>query len=125
MNRLAYLQSRRGEMRKMAWKDSGIGEDDIGNGEGDFWEPDVNDVLEGDVIEEPKKGQYNKLFLKVRDSAGGIWITSQHSHLHMQIKQLEIAQGDKVRITYLGYGREPEDPQYSAPQLYKLQKWED
>lgn len=109
----------------MAWKDSGVSEEDIGNGEGDFWEPDVNDVLEGDVIEEPKEGKYDKLFLKVRDSAGNVWITSQHGHLALQIKKLKIVQGDRVRIKYLGEGEPPEDPTYSAPQLYKLQKWEE
>jgi hypothetical protein len=114
----------------MAWIDSGIDENDTNSGyEGEFWEPDINDpdtcTLQGTVVEDPKKGQYNKLFLKVADSEGTIWITSQHTHLSRQIEKLGIAAQDIVRIQYLGLGKEPENPTMRAPHLYKLQKWED
>jgi hypothetical protein len=110
----------------MAWKDSGIDENDTGNGyEGEFWEPDKGDVLQGTVVEDPKKGQYNKFFLKVQDSEGTIWITSQHAHLSRQIEKLKIADQDEVKITYLGQGEQEPTSDYSAPHLYKLQKWED
>ena len=111
----------------MSWKDSGITKDDTGNDEyeGNFWEPIIDDVLQGDVIEEPKKGKYNKLFLKVKDSEGTIWLSSQHAHLDKQIKKLKITQGDIVRITYLGQAEQEPDSDYSPPHLYKLQKWMD
>jgi hypothetical protein len=115
------------EMKFMVWKDSGIDENDTGNNEyeGNFWEPILGDVLQGDIIEEPKKGKYNKLFLKVQDSEGTIWITSQHAHLDKQIQKLKIVQGDIVRIKYLGQGEQQPDSEYSAPHLYKMEKWEE
>ena len=111
----------------MSWKDSGITKDDTGNDEyeGNFWEPIIDDVLQGDVIEEPKKGKYNKLLLKVQDSEGTIWITSQHAHLDRQIKALNIAQGDVVRIKYLGQADPDPDSDYPPAHLYQLAKWED
>ena len=109
----------------MAWKETNIDMDENGEFEGEFWEPDVNDTLEGTLAEEPKKGKYNKLFLKVRDSEGTIWITSQHAHLDKQIKKLKVVEGDEVRVTYLGMGEQQEDSEYSAPNLYKLQVWRD
>jgi hypothetical protein len=114
----------------MAWKDSGIDENNTGGEyEGEFWEPwdyeEDERTLEGTVIEDPKKGQYGKFFLKVRDSEGGIWITSQHAHLSRQISKLELKEQDIIRVEYLGQGEEPEDPTFSAPHLYKLQKWID
>ena len=109
----------------MAWKDSGIGEDDTGDFEGEFWEPITGDVLEGDVVETPKIGKFDKLFMKVQDSEGTIWVTSQHAHLARQIKALHITEGDTVRITYLGQAEAEADSTYSPPHLYKLQKWEE
>ena len=114
----------------MAWKDSGIDENNTGGEyEGEFWEPwdyeEDERTLEGTVVEDPKNGKYKKLFLKVADANGTEWVTSQHAHLHRQIKALKIEAGDKIRCTYLGVGEEPEDPTFSAPHLYKLQKWED
>ncbi len=110
----------------MAWKDSGITENDTnGEYEGNFWEPIKGDFLQGDVVDEPKKGKFGKLFLKVQDAKETIWITSQHAHLARQIAVLKIVQGDVVRIEYLGQAEPDPESDYPPAHLYKLQKWED
>lgn len=106
----------------MAWKGIDSEENDYKN-DAVFWEPEPKDTLEG-TVKKIKKGQFN-LFMVVEDDEGATWFTPQHAQLVRQIKKLSIEEGDLVHITFLGEGEQPDDPNYSAPKLYKLLKWEE
>lgn len=101
----------------MAWKTvKDLNETD--EFEGTIYKPVVGDILEGDVVD-VKRGQFRKLFLKVKDEDNKLWITIQCGSLHNQIRKLAIKPGDKVQIEYKGqYGD-------NNRHAYILRKWEE
>ena len=107
----------------MAWKGTDINENDYEEDESVFWEPDKDDTIQG-TVKWVGKGKYNT-FMVVEAEDGTIYKTPQHSLLSRQIRKLEIGEDDLVHITFLGEGEQPENPNYSAPKLNKLLKWED
>jgi len=106
----------------MAWKGTEIDENDYDD-DSVFWEPDPKDTIQGNV-KWTGKGKYNT-FMVIEADDGMTYKTPQHASLSRQIRKLGIEENDLVHITFLGDGEEPDDPEYSAPKLYKLLKWEE
>jgi len=114
----------------MAWKQAELPAEDEENGYeegGNFWEPNKDDTLQGEVLK-IKPGKFKKLFLTIEREDGEVYFTGQHANLDKQIKRLQkdegLTEGDQVHITYLGEGTS-DDENYNAPKLYKLQVWRD
>lgn len=110
----------------MAWEGTDINEDE-GGYTGEFWEPLEGEKLQG-TVQKIKKGKFDKLFMVIMDSEGESWFTPQHAHLDRQIQRLqkppiELVENDTVMVEYLGTGKQPDDPTFSPPHLYKLQVW--
>ena len=96
----------------MAWKS----EEDY-KIETEAWQPEVDDVLEGEVLK-VGVGNYDKHYMLI-ESEGKGYYTRECANLEYQIKVMKIEEGDLVRITYLGINED------NGAYLYKLQVWED
>lgn len=73
----------------------------IGEDKENFFKPVKGDILEGKVVS-VKKGQFGKLYLKIKDTEDMVWITNQCKTLDYQIKNLHIKSGDEVKLEYKG-----------------------
>ena len=65
-----------------------------------FWEPDVGDTLQGEILK-LKDGKY-QLFAVVEDDAGTVYKTPQHKDLAGKLDSLGVEEGDTVKMTYDG-----------------------
>lgn len=97
----------------MAWKN----EDDF-RMETEGWQPEVGDILEGEV-RVVGVGNYDKHYLLIEDEDGKGWYTRECANLEYQIRVMKIEEGDLVRITYNGINEE------NGAYLFKLEVWED
>lgn len=96
----------------MAWKT----EEDFS---ADRFEPEVGDVLEGEVVAVPYHNDFEKHYLVIEDKDGNEWVTKVCGRLDFQIKKMKIEEGDIVRLTYNG-----QDNDYNAHD-YVLEVWEE
>ena len=108
----------------MGWENTDTEEN--GEMEGTFWEPLPEETIQGTVLK-IKEGKYGKLFMVIQDDEGEVWFTPQHANLDRQIKNLQrkqnLVEQDIVHVKYIGQGEQPEDPTFSAPNLYQLKVW--
>lgn len=88
--------------------------------EGEFWNEEEKKQIEG-IVEEVKKGTYNKYFMKIQTKKT-LYITPQHHDLSTQIETLKIKKNDHIRIKYLG---EKDTGQPNNMKEYLLERWED
>ena len=115
----------------MVWN-NGYKEEDENESDLQFWpnnDPDQGTVTnKGEFIQGTvntvKKGKYG-LFMVIEYQEGNAFCTPQAKQLIKQIRRLKIEPEDIVHLTYLGEGKQPDDPTYSPAKLFKLQKWED
>lgn len=93
-------------------------------GEAEFWDPKIDEVLQGEVTAR-KKGKFDT-FIYIEDDDGQEWKTPQHAQLARKIRRMKIEEGDIVRITYLGEKAPKGDNKNMSPtKQYKLEVWSD
>lgn len=83
--------------------------------EAEWWEPEINDMLIGEIQRVPK-GKFKK-FLIIQDSAGTDWMTKQCASIDFKISNMKLQEGDIVKLIYQG-----QDAENNNAHLYKIYK---